>query len=121
MAIQDPISVTVSGTAIPLARVYTGSSKSLFVSADGKTLIEVNPSTNGKTTRRNIRLYQKKVVTDPLVGTTNVWRGSSWVFSNVRDADGYTDADAVAEFTGLVAALAASSNALLLKVLAGEN
>lgn len=121
MAISDPQTVTIGGTAIPLPRVFTGTTVGRFSSADGRTEETFTPSNNGGTIRRSVRIAQKKITTDPLVSTTNVVKGSTIVLNFSRDSDGYTDAEVLAQFKGLITQLTASSDALLLKILAGEN
>lgn len=120
MAISDPQTVTVSGTAISLPRTFTGTTVGRFASADGRSEMTVTPS-NGKTIRRSVRFAQKKITTDPLVTTTNVVKGSTIVVNFSRDSDGYTDAEVLAQFKGLITQLTAASDTLLLKILAGEN
>jgi len=94
MALADPQSVTISGTAIALPRVLTGTTEGKFVSADGLTTVYVDPTQNSRSKRQSLRIHQKKVNTDPLVSTTNVVKGITITLNVSREHDGYSDADA---------------------------
>jgi hypothetical protein len=120
MAFADPQSITIDGTTTSLPRVLTGTSEGRFTSADGSIQIEVLPST-GKTKVRIARLRSTKITSDPLVSTTNIRVSDLVSFNVVRPLDGYADAEVVKQITGFIAWLTASSNANLIKLVAGEN
>lgn len=121
MAFADPQSITISGTAIPMGRVFTGSAKGKFVSADGKTRVELDPTGTKTRNRKAARLYQEKVTSDPLVTTTNVRVGDMISFIIDRPLEGYSDAEVEAQVVGFITYLTAGSNANLKKLIAGEN
>lgn len=102
MALADPQSVTINAVAIPLPRVITGTDEGKFVAADGLTTVSVRPTVSGKTRSSYARLDQRKVTTDPLVSTTNVWKGMAVTLTVKRDNDGYSDADAKKVLTGFL-------------------
>lgn len=102
MALTDPQTVTINGTAIALPRVLTGTETGKFVSADGLSTVIVEPTRNGKSKRVSARLDQQKVTTDPLVSTTNVMKGITISVAVRRDNDGYSDADAKKALTGFL-------------------
>lgn len=118
--LADPQSITIDGTAISAARNLTGTSLGRFISADGKTTIEVQTD-RGARTRTVARLVQNKVTSDPLVSTTNVRVGDTIALTINRPADGYSDADVLAQVKGFLAWLTASTDANLKKIIAGEN
>jgi hypothetical protein len=121
VALSDPQSITIDGTAISLPRVYTGTKQGSFVSADGKTRLIVDPTSTKTRNRKAIRLYQDKVTADPLVSTTNVRVGDMISLIIDRPLEGYSDAEIEKQVVGLLNALTASTNALLKKIIAGEN
>lgn len=102
MALADPQSVTINGTAISLPRVLTGTEQGKFVAADGLTTVTVDPSISSRSKRQSLRINQRKVMTDPLVSTTNVVKGITVTLNVQRDLDGYSDADAKKVLTGFL-------------------
>lgn len=102
MALADPQSITINGTAVPLPRVLTGTSVGQFVSADGLTTVTVDPTQSSRSKRQSLRINQKKVTADPLT-TINVMKGMTITLNVQRDLDGYTDADAKKVLTGFLA------------------
>lgn len=119
MAFSDPQSITISGTAISLPRIPSGNKKGIFATSDLKTRIEVDPKV-GNRVSVSARLYQNKVVTDPLVTTTNVVVGDMVSLTINKPIAGYTDDDILAQVTGFIAWLTAGTNANLKKLIAGE-
>lgn len=120
MALADPISLP--GTpVVSLARTFTKNGTGQFGSADGSYVLEVVPVNNGKTKVRTIRLRNTKTTSDPLVSTTNIRVSNLISLTAIRPQDGYSDADIVADIKRLTSLLAASSDAVLLKFVAGEN
>ena len=119
MALADPQSVTISGTAISLPRVLTGTEEGKFVAADGLTTVYSAPTINGRTKRQSVRITQKKVMADPLVSTTNVLKGITITVNVSRELDGYSDADAKKVLTGFLAWI--QSAGVVDAFLAGQN
>lgn len=120
MAFADPQSITIDTVTTPLPRVMTNTGAGQFTSADGTVQIEVLPST-GKTKVRIARLRTTKITSDPLVTTTNIRVSDLISFNIVRPLDGYSDAEVVKQVTGFITWLTASTNANLIKLVAGEN
>jgi hypothetical protein len=120
MAFSDPQTVTISGTPISLPRVNTGNNGSEYMSSDG--LVKLTASNSyGKRNRRVLRLEHSKITTDPFITSTNVKVGmSNYVVFDVPIV-GYTAAEALAIWQGFKTQLSASSDALVSKLLAGEN
>jgi hypothetical protein len=122
MAFTDPQSVTIGTTpgAVSLVRVNSGSETGKFTNYDAKTNLKVG-STYGRRIRREARLDYSKVTADALVASTNVLVGSSvYVVLDVPQS-GFSAAEQKDQVLALVTWLTASSNANLIKLIAGEN
>lgn len=120
MAFTDPQTITIDSTAYAMARIYTGTSQGRFATSDGNTRIELDPKVGSRRVSI-LRLYQNKLIADPLVGTVNVRVGDMWSLTLNRPLDGYSDTEALNQFLGLSAWLTTSANANLKKLIAGEN
>lgn len=121
MALTDPQSITISGTTTSLPRVITAGSSSTYRSNDG-LIEEVMSSTYGKRQRHSLRLNLKEISPDPYT-SANISQSMSvyTVFDMPQVGYGYTVAEAVAAWVGFNAQLAASSNAIVTKVIGGES
>jgi hypothetical protein len=118
--LADPQSITISGTAkslpqtdiLPETGVY-------FNKAEGLTLF-VTQRVDKKDDRQrsSTSLRRDKVAADPLTAINSKIYGSTTI--SFAYPPGFTQAEIIADFTGLVSALQASTNALLVKVLNGE-
>lgn len=121
MAFSDPQSVTISGTAISLPRISQGENNSKYSSSDGLVDLIASHSYNKSRIRRVLRLDHSKVTADPYIPAQNreVSMSNYMVFDipNV----GYTNADVQAVYAGFKALYTASSDALIVKLLGGEN
>lgn len=117
MAYADPQSVTIGGTATPVARTGMTLDAGTFTSADRATTLMVRHST-GKRTRHNIVLKSDKTVADPLIPSQN--RPVSFQASLTVDipTSGVSSADALAIAKALVAW---ATDANLTKLLGGES
>lgn len=120
MAFADPQSITIDGVTTSLPRVLTNNGQGLFISADGNVQLEVVPKT-GTTKSRTIRLRTSKITSDPLVSTTNVRVKDLITLTIIRPLDGYSDAEILKQVKGLIGLLTASTDAALIKLIAGEN
>ncbi len=122
MALSDPQSVTI-GTipgAVSLPRVNTGSNVGTFTNYDAKTTLKVQTN-YAKRTRREARIDYTKIVTDPLVSTTNQIVSGAVRFNIDVPPTGFSAAEQKDLAVALLTWLTASSNANLIKVIAGEN
>ncbi len=122
MAFSDPQSVTIGTVpgAVSLPRTNTGSNVGTFTNYDAKTVLKVQTN-YGKRTRREARIDFSKVVTDPLVTTTNVLVSGSVRFNIDIPPAGFSAAEQKDLAVALLTWLTATSNANLIKVIAGEN
>lgn len=120
MAFSDPQSVTISAVTTSLPRTSQSGDETVYQSSDG--LIKLLAShEGGKRNRHLIRLDHSKLTPDPFVPAENV-KVSMSVYT-VFDVPivGYTNADQLAVFLGFKNQLAASSDALITKLIAGES
>jgi hypothetical protein len=122
MALADPQSITVAGSTIPLPRTSTGDGQSTYTSSDGLVRLIVSNvrSKNGRF-RRTIRVEHRKVAPDPFTSAQNAeYSMTTYVVFDVPSV-GYTVAQEKEVWDGFAALMAASSGALVTKVLGGEN
>ena len=122
MAFADPQSVTIGTTpgAVSLPRVNTGSDVGRFANYDSKVALEVSTA-YGKRTRHVARLDFSKVVTDPLIATTNVLASGRVTLTVDVPPTGFSAAEQKDLAKALIAHLTASTDAALIKLIAGEN
>lgn len=120
MAFADPQSITISAVTTPLPRVNTGNNGSDYLSSDG--LIKLSgANAYGRRTRRVLRLDHSKVSADPYLPTQNVKVSmSNYIVFDVPVV-GYTNAEALAVYTGFKTMFSASSDLLITKLLGGES
>jgi len=120
MALSDPQSVTISGTAISLPRTVSGAGNSEYTSADGLVKLSLS-SAYGNRTRRVVRLDHAKVSPDVFIPTTNVKVSmSNYMVFDIPPA-GYTNADALAVYAGFKTLFTAGSDLVITKLLGGES
>lgn len=120
MALSDPQSVTINSVAISLPRVSTGTNASVYSSNDSMTKLTVSHQ-SGKRNRHVVRLDTRKVAADPLNTAINLEYSESCYLVIDVPRVGYTVAQTKLDVDALLAALSASSGALITKVLGGEN
>lgn len=122
MAFSDPQSVTIGTTpgAVSLPRVNSGSDVGTFSNYDSKVKLELSTA-YGRRSRHVARLTYSKVTTDPLVATTNVLASGTVTLTIDVPPTGFTAAEQKDLATALIGHLTASSNAALIKLIAGEN
>lgn len=120
MAFTDPLSITISGSAIALPRTSVRDNTSEYMSADG--LVRVTASNAyGRRTRRVLRVDHSKITSDPFIPTTNSKVSmSNYIVFDIPPA-GYTNVDAQAIYAGFKAMISASSDALISSLLGGQS
>lgn len=122
MALSDPQSITISGSAISLPRVSTGDNSSSYLSADGNVRLTLSSQyTNNSRIRRNLRVDHTKITADPFVPAQNreVSMSQYMVFDVPRV--GYSAAEVKAVHDGFEALITASSDVIITKLLGGES
>lgn len=117
MALADPQSVTISGTATSLPRTGLALDGGSFQDATGQVKMTVQHSSNRRT-RHTIKLAKSAIVSDPLVPSVN--QNVSYSAHIVLDIpkNGVSLADAVALGNALVLACTSTT---LTKVVGGES
>lgn len=118
--LSDPQSVTINAVAISLPRTSSGNNSGTYTAADG-TVVETVNHTYGRRTRRAVKLQHSKIAADPLISAQNIKHSMSCTVVFDTPVTGYTAAEAKQVWDGFAAQLAASSGAMVTKVLGGEN
>lgn len=121
MSFADPQSLTVGGSAKSFPRLSSASPsrKGVYGTADGAYTLTTAQDTTANRFRREFRLTAKKVAADP-VSAVNKELTASCVIVFDEPRYGFTDAELADMYAGLVANLAASTNANRDKLLGGE-
>jgi hypothetical protein len=120
MAFADPQSVTISAVTSSLPKVSTGKNEGVYTSADGLVTLS-GAHAYGRRTRRVLRLDHSKLTADPFIPAQNVKVSmSNYIVFDVPVA-GYTNAEALAVYTGFKSMFTASSDLLITKLLGGES
>lgn len=120
MALADQ-SVTINGTAVSLPRVGSGLTSGVFQSSDSLVKETFSHSINRSRTRHLMRIDHRKVAADPFQAALN--REFSMAAYVVIDVPliGYSVAEQKQVWDGFAAQLAATSGALVTKVLGNES
>lgn len=120
MAFSDPQSITISGTPISLPRTNVQSSKSEYTSSDGLVKL-VASHAYGRRNRRVLRVDHSKIAADLFIPAQNAKLGmSNYLVFDVPTL-GYSTAEAKAVYDGFKTLFTATSDALIVKLLAGES
>lgn len=118
--LSDPQSLTISGSAVSLARTATLPTGSVYSTPDSTTQFDIT-HTKGRRNRHQVRIKSDKIAADPLLASTNRRLSASvWMTVDVPP-EGYTVAEQVALIAALAAWLTASTNANATKVVGGES
>lgn len=117
MALADPQSITVSGTAKTLARTGASLNEGIFSTADGEIVMTVRHDSSRRT-RHIVKVQKTLIVADPLFPTQNQSVSYSAAVTLDHPKNGVVAADIIALGNALVA-WATSGN--LTKVVGGEN
>ncbi len=120
MALPDPQSVTINAVAVSLPRISSGVNSGVYASNDGAVKVTVSHQ-YGRRNRHFFRIDHSKIAPDPLISAQNIKHTmSSYIVIDVP-VTGYTVTEAKQVVDGYIAALTASSGALITKLLGGEN
>lgn len=120
MALSDPQSLTLDGSAVSLPRTSTGNNASSYTSGDGAAAFTVS-HTYGKRTRRVARVTRNKITTDALSSTVNIRVNASAYVVIDTPVNGFTAAEQKDLLLALATWLSASSGANAAKMVGGEN
>jgi hypothetical protein len=120
MAFADPQSITISGTPVSLPRTNVQNNKSEYMSSDGLVRLTASHA-YGRRTRRVLRVDHSKIAADLFIPAQNAKLSmSNYIVFDVPVL-GYTVAEAEAVYEGFKTLFSASSDAIVLKLLAGES
>ena len=121
MALADPQSVTIGGVANSLPRTGSGIDTAVYTKDDHTVKLRVTHLPGKVRTRHNVRLDFGKIAADPLLAGVNR-EASMSVFFNIDVPNvGLTVTEQKDVAKGLIAALTASTDALLIKIIGGES
>lgn len=122
MAFSDPQSVTIGTVpgAVSLPRVYSTTEQGRFQNLDSKVVLMAGTSYNRRT-RNAARLEFSKVTADPLVSTTNILVKAGVTVSIDMPPSGFSASEKKDMALALINWLTASTNANLIKLIAGES
>jgi hypothetical protein len=120
MSFADPQTVTISGVTTPLPRTNVEGDRSEYTSADGLIQLSADHSV-AKRYRRVLRLDCSKMTADPFKPVENVKVSMSTYLVFDLPIAGYSNAEALAVYTGFKTQFSATSDTLISKLLAGEN
>jgi len=114
--LADPQSVTINAVATAMARTKIGETQNVYATADGLTTMTTRQNTSATRFRREVRLSQQKVASDP-ISAQNKQIGVSVYLVIDEPRWGFTDV----EIGYLIEALKSwSTSANYNKVLGGE-
>lgn len=121
MSFADPQTITISAATTSLPRTKQEGDESQYTSADGLIKLSASHTENRGRERHLLRLDHSKLSADPYKPDEN--RRVTMAVYIVLDVDpgGYTDAEALAVYTGFKTQMTASSDALVTKLLGGES
>lgn len=120
MSLADPQSITIGATTKSLPRTNVGNNSSEYTSADGLTKLTAS-SAYGKRNRRVVRVDHSKIAADVFIPDTNVAQSMSCYLVFDLPKVGFTNAEALEVYDGFRDVIAASSDAIITKLLGGES
>lgn len=116
---SDPQSVTVNGSAKTLPRVSATNTKGRYITADGLFTLEIQQNQSANRFRREARLTQKKVATDP-ISAMNKEVSTSVMIIVDEPKWGFDDTELAFLTNAITAWFAAASNVARDKLFGGE-
>lgn len=120
MALADPQSITIGGSAASLPRTATGDNRSKYTKADSSVGLLVSHQ-YGRRTRRTARIDTTKITVDPLITGANVRvSASAYVVLDVPPA-GFSADEQKDLLLAIATWLSASTGANAAKLVGGEN
>lgn len=120
MALADPQSVTVNGSAQTLPRTSVGPNASTYTTADGTVQLSVS-STYGKRIRHTVRVTSNKIAADPLVSGVNLRVSASAYLVWDGPQAGFSAAEQKELVLAVATWLSANTGANATKFVGGEN
>lgn len=102
MALADPQSVTISGSAVSMPRTGSALNEGIFQAADGSVIFTVRHDTSRRT-RHIVKLQKSLIVADPLFPSQNQTVSYSAAITLDHPKNGVIAADVAALGKALVA------------------
>jgi hypothetical protein len=121
MSLADPQSITIAAVTTSLPRISVGDEESTYASSDGQIVMRVSHERGKGRVRRLVRVDTSKIGPDVFRDDLNVEKTAGIYVVIDQPEDGFTPADLLAFWTGFKTQLAASSDAIIVKLLGGEN
>jgi len=122
MSLADPLSITISGTTVPLPKIFGSGKESKYVSADGLIAVSANHTLVKQGRERHLfRIDHSKLTSNPFDTSKNMKVDMAVYTVFDLPPAGYSDPEALAVFVGLNTLMTASSNAVVTKLLGGES
>lgn len=117
--LNDPQTITISGTANTLPRVSTTPTGAVYANPDSTVTFDVTHN-RGRRNKHMVRIRTDKVAADPLLANVNRRLSMSGWFALDVPPEGFTVTEMVATLAALATWLTANSNANAVKVVGGE-
>jgi len=122
MSLADPQTITINAVPQSLPRVFSEGNEAAYQSADGLWRLSLNHNLvkQGRT-RHLVRFDHAKLTPDPFKSSENVRVGMAvYTVIDVPPA-GYTNVEVMQVYTGYKTLLAATSDAVVTKLIGGES
>jgi hypothetical protein len=119
MSFSDPQSITIGATTYSLPKTNSEGRKSEYSSEDGTVVLSAS-SQLGKRIRRNLRVDFQKIAADPITELNALRSMSCYVVFDTPTV-GFTNAEELDVYTGLITQANASTYAIVKKLLGGES
>jgi hypothetical protein len=120
MALADPQSIKISGTTSSLPRINADNYNSEYLSADGTVKFKAGTQF-GKRLRQLGRVDINKIVASTLNPSQNEEVSASIQLVFDRPKQGFTNADMLAIYAGLIEQLSATESKIVKQILAAES
>ncbi|DAD51051.1 coat protein [ssRNA phage SRR6960802_3] len=118
MALSDPQVVTLSGSAVSLARTDLAKNKGSFISSTGEVEMTISSTFNAKSGASTmVRIDHKKPIVDPLTNVSRITTASVWLVCRRPDNGTWTTVE-LADLAKALGAFVATS--AYPRVLVGE-
>lgn len=121
MSLADPQTITISAVTTSLPRISVGQDESTYASSDGAITMRVSHQHGKGRVRRMVRFDTSKISPDVFRDDLNVEKTCGLYVVIDQPEDGFTAAELLAFWTGFKTQLAASSDAIIVKLLGGES
>lgn len=122
MSLSDPVVVTISGTPVSMPRTYGQGQEARYTSADGLISVSANHTLVKQGRERHLlRIDHSKLTANPFDSSENMKVNMAYYVVFDLPPAGYTDAEALAVFTGFNTWVTAGTNAVIAKLLGGES